>query len=589
MLFSKKNILSIITVLLFLGCNNTGIGNDDKVDNKGQVSLNIPVVSSIVSDHINEELKLYKNRAMLIADVVEYEIYDNAGLVQSGSFSTGPMGGEELISIVPGTYTISVDVYNNDVSDIEPVVSGISDSFTVVVGATTPVLINAIPNNPTLITADDIITLNSSDFVITNPYTISDMGSEIWFKYTSSYDITKISVDFVDGTYSTDYYFVVYDEQGNPISNSSAQAGGIYLNGAAGDIYYIGVLYLDYSMEYDNLALDQITLSSSEYIHTIVDLTIEDGTFYGEVLDGLNSIYRYVVTPETEYKFDINSNDSVLVSIYSEDESEVYLLDSFYNSHIFTTGTGVTSLIVEVEAEYGTTSIDFLLAEYVDPNLLESMGSYSTTLSVYNPYIESGTLQVNIVNRDYYPYSVISSVVVSYDPTVQDYLLDIPLYEYGHDLRLYIGVVNDSGQVTAIDSVSYDSTETQISFVGSYPFIYGLSTEAVYMIGSEVTDSVEIYDELFDYDEYFETIQPLDLYGTIISKPENSLLTDADICFEFDTSTDYLEDAVFSLIPDVPGVYTISLNAFDGYFTDTTSITFEVYTENEGVLNVTFE
>ncbi len=101
-----------------------------------------------------------------------------------------------------------------------------------------------------------------------------------------------------------------------------------------------------------------------------------------------------------------------------------------------------------------------------------------------------------------------------------------------------------------------------------------------------LSDSGYIYDSLLS-NYGFTTVGEVTLTSAIISKPLDSLLAETDIVFEFDNSTN--SSVVFSVLPDVPGYYTLELQAYDGFLMGTKEISFSVLDGTQGVVDVTFE
>lgn len=334
MLFNKNYFVIILSLLFLFACNNNGESlyidpTSESEEVVGTVEVNIPVISSLVSDQLTRAKKTINNRALLAIDVIAYEIYDENGLFESGVLSTIGQGVEyyTILEVAPGSYTMSVDIYNTDVSSDVPVVSGVSGSFTVESGGLTPVFITPIPNAPIEVDSEDSLTLNNSGFVATLADEQLEMGSEKWFKYTALYDNTTLELNTIDGDFNTGYFFFVYDENGIPVNSLATIFNDevLTLSGSAGDIYYIGVIYADLSGGIDTIELTSVTLNSNELViedndntfNTATALTTDGMYVSGLIHENDSDFYSINVTDGVMYTIDKNSDADLNVVIYN--------------------------------------------------------------------------------------------------------------------------------------------------------------------------------------------------------------------------------------------------------------------------------
>lgn len=370
MLFNKKILVILLSLLFFLGCNNSRL---ELKEEKGAISLNVPVMSDIVSDTLTKTVKGQKKRALLVADIIEYEIYSGNDLYQTGSIATESIVFHEgNIDIYPGTYTMVVNIYNLDVSSELPVSTGFSEEFVVESGLYTPVIITTIPNSPTVVDSNDVLTLYNSDFVPTIVADVFNVGSEMWFEYTALYDNTELTFDFVAGDYNTEFIVFLYNSEGLLVDVlETLYNDSMVLSGSAGDIYYIGVLYVDLSEGSPVSALNEVTLLSSEYIPVVepeppvvvVDNIVASDTWQVlEITFGESNFYTVDVTPGSTYvlswddAFNGSGTYSADVWVSVDDNlgnNYIYQQDSgFSNPVTLTIPDGVSTLTVEINGNW---------------------------------------------------------------------------------------------------------------------------------------------------------------------------------------------------------------------------------------------
>lgn len=200
-----NKIITIILLLLFLGCNinNTSNDNNNEVTtSKGTVNISIPNISPRILESL---AGIENSRAFNFIDKIEITATkDGVSKVFSSNLT---LNEEKKISIIleEGDYTISAKIYNLKVSEIDPVVSG-SEYITIKSNQKNNLNIILIPY-----TTIEII--ENAEIVITEPeyteytYNLSDhwkddylfeeitsTGKEYWYEFTPTSPVTEITL-----------------------------------------------------------------------------------------------------------------------------------------------------------------------------------------------------------------------------------------------------------------------------------------------------------------------------------------------------------------------------------------------------------
>ncbi len=698
LLLIRKKIIFVLLVLFIFGCDN--FQDIKTVDEKGSITFTIPSVSSSALDllldrDIKKDKLDSKSRALIAADFIEYTVYSGTEVAETGSSTIdGQFYGEITIQLAPGTYTMVVDVFNTDNSITEPVVTASSSTFSVTSGTISDVYMTAIPNSAVAITEADSLVLNSSDFIdtIVNIDTGEvSLGSEQWYSFTATSDNVSVIMDFTEGEYSTEFAIWICDENGHIITQLQTieNTYGV-LSNAAGQTYYLGILYADFSDITTGNPLETMTLRFEEYVPVVEDAVVGPDLLTGYAASNVSSFYRYQVTPGSDYivSFDANYTDMNLF-VYSEDESEVYFSNYVYDqaSTIITPGADVTSVIVEISGDYDSGSFDLMFNEYIiviedadvstswiigsveyqqsvfyrfqvtaeqnyEISINESAGvQYSDVrTSVYSEdgsefyinsvdYLDNGEITpsagvtsiivevngyytggdfglqfqetltagegeilvdlyisgsyengsqivVNFLDNSVSPRTMVSTHSFDYDANSSNYSLILPEYESTDNYYLSAGVTDIDNVCLANSSFYLYSNTTSISLYNSTPSINNISPSGFLDLNETLDDTGYVDDHLLaDYG--FTAVLEVILNSSIILKPSDSILVDADIVFELDGVTS--NSVIFSILPDVPGDYIIELYADDGRDIGVEQVSFTVLSDSEGVVNVTFE
>lgn len=337
LLYNKYYLTIFLTLLLVLGCNNSVDSQRDyteqEVNNEsGSIAISIPTISDLFYESMIKSGSSEDNRAFNFVDVVSYVIYSEGEVFKTGNFFSGDYTDTftSIIEITPGTYTMSVDIYNLDNSSQEPTASGTSESFIIESGELTAVNIITKPNTYTTIDSSSTIKLTKSDFVTTNIFYDIDMGSEMWFKYTALYDNTELHFDYILDSYRSWFSFLIFDEDGLRVGSLSTYTDKSFnLIGSVGDVYYIGATYNSNPMDnYDDIT--DVTISSSQIVFednnnsfdTANSLTTDGSKIYG-IVEGTHSDY-YSISLSAGLFYEISStiNYPLQVRLYNSNYIE---------------------------------------------------------------------------------------------------------------------------------------------------------------------------------------------------------------------------------------------------------------------------
>ena len=166
-----KVLITGLIVLLILASCSMGFLDDSPTqvnteENSGTIRITVPLISSRITSALSSaglekdaSARTLSSRALMIADRVEFELFNNiGGLVDSWTLFNTLSGGDDLSYVTEGRlvttgtgYTLYANVYNEDVSDTEPVVSGSLSGIDIAVGVTTNAYITCVPNLSTYV------------------------------------------------------------------------------------------------------------------------------------------------------------------------------------------------------------------------------------------------------------------------------------------------------------------------------------------------------------------------------------------------------------------------------------------------------
>lgn len=154
-------VLSILTTLIVVltGCpmaldpvDSLNIQPPEtKVESETGITITVPRIAPGIIAAATQNT----SRAIAFTDSVEIIVKDSSNTVISSNVFNPDFDGSMIVNcsveVAPGTgYSLTVNIYNNYVSEINPVVSGTAAGIDVTSGITTSVTVTCIPVNPVL-------------------------------------------------------------------------------------------------------------------------------------------------------------------------------------------------------------------------------------------------------------------------------------------------------------------------------------------------------------------------------------------------------------------------------------------------------
>lgn len=589
---NKTNYILILLLTIFMGCNNMG---DSGLNIKeAAIKVSLPKMALGLYEDLDA---MYNSRAFGVIDVAKFKLYSGDTLVEiyeinlSGlSFDDEP--GSTLLVAPEGVYTLSVDIFNNDNSLTEAVVSGVSNTFTVVANEIVNVYITTFPNNPVELTESVTYSLSSTEFVPTvyeGLYYVIP-GSEKWFKFTASTDDTLIDFpgDFVEDNMG--FGFSLFKENGEHIDITSNES----INTVAGDTYYFVVLFCTFDQELTSTMdidfeikpfeeIDDGNDSMSLAVLVPTDSTVIEGQFekYND-----SDYFKFNALAGHEYTFDYNNSgktevlfmksDGTIISINTLDSGN-YLSDFYYRC-------------LEDETLYINTS----------PKFDNTVFSYS--LSITDTGIYDLDFEINVggnfsIGKDIVvsllrleldeSYTEISTTIVDYKSEYSSFSGKFPSVDNLDNLFFFALLKDADGNVIAFQN-EYTPLSFEIPTISIFNNSPTLSmitaTNASITLGSEwVSDSFAWSDEDYTNELSLPTF-PLVLSVSFNSKPESSILTDDVLEITSESGTDFI-----TFTPDVSGYYDVLISVSDGVNETIKILTCTAIAANEGEINVVFE
>ena len=263
-----ENIFILLTVIFILaGCTGPLGGNPSVESEAGEegtgFSLSISryagwftqVLENLADRQISRnfeirEIEQVSSRAFILAERVVVTIYDSGDVpVLSQEYSIGLEGTdfECSVTIPPGSgYGLTVDIYNNQVSADEPVVSGGIPGLDVVSGTMTPVSIVCTPNAPTPLYSGTSADISIVPYVLDGDYSVISSGGELWFELTAPDSGTvTLSPVFDEGI---THVVGIFDSQGYCLDDYNwygqmPSAGSLVFSELTpGEIYYLALI-----------------------------------------------------------------------------------------------------------------------------------------------------------------------------------------------------------------------------------------------------------------------------------------------------------------------------------------------------------
>jgi hypothetical protein len=317
--------------LIFLAALTGCKGMIDTPDDTGTVSLGINRINPVLMEGTGWTAKEFDpgDKGMLFVEEVSVTITgDSEGLVVDETYSIDGESQVELDYVLnPDNYTITVEIYNDNVDPANPVVSG-SGTFSLSAGAQETVEVFCTPWNPSNLGEGDNSELQSllptiQDVTIENV----TIGGEAWFEICPSTNLTTFEIS-PSKPAKWGGVGAVFDDTGVVINTEhhfGSQRRGMYIFGGygvpsadapmswtfettPGATYYVGVANMQYIMDgeilvyggdffvsYSPCTTDAVTVSNE-------DLTLS-GRLGGELVYGSFDVSSGadVVDPATQW------------------------------------------------------------------------------------------------------------------------------------------------------------------------------------------------------------------------------------------------------------------------------------------------
>ncbi len=207
----------------------------ESLKQSGSFVIKIPTVSSYLLEALGaaKDSVPAESRALMLAREVEVFLYNSAGtLIDSSTGSNNSDDGYYAVgfSDIPygGGYEVEVNVYNSDVSDTAPILTGGASNIEIGAGINDQYVF-LIPADPEIISMSDSESIKSIEYDFDNDL-ISEFGGEKWYSFSPATDFVEITVtpDSVSGVYA-----VLYDSSGDFIE--SAVSEGLEDSGTFGN------------------------------------------------------------------------------------------------------------------------------------------------------------------------------------------------------------------------------------------------------------------------------------------------------------------------------------------------------------------
>ncbi len=219
---TKKNLKFKLAVafvgftMLFASCAPITGGKDgNEATGLGKIRIDLPMISARLASALaagsGSARNVSSQRAFFFCSRAELELRDGTGRIVD-SWEAFPEPGmpstanpEDLRSIpTGGPYTIHARIFNNAVSESEPVVAGSSSPFSISDGEEIPVTIRCIPNETFVVplVAGTPFAGTLPSFVLGADGTLSSTGAEAWFRIIPGAGTNRVdlSLDYASAT-----------------------------------------------------------------------------------------------------------------------------------------------------------------------------------------------------------------------------------------------------------------------------------------------------------------------------------------------------------------------------------------------------
>jgi|GEM_PF-3521726 hypothetical protein len=255
----KRTLIKILGVvlavtILFAACSSGLVGSASATSLKagyGGFKVAVPAIAPwvLAGEGKGKSLSANAGRALCAADSVTFTVMQGSTQVtswsespySSGNLTNGALASTQSQTIPAGSYTLSVNIYNDANSITVPIVAG-TQNFSIASGVTTTVTVVCTPPSSNSLTIGTSLSADlGAPWVFTSGGWLTSHGAETWFNFTAASTNTLVSITPSSG--STDVpVFAVFDSTGNLIGVCGGQPATASIPTAAGAKYYIAVV-----------------------------------------------------------------------------------------------------------------------------------------------------------------------------------------------------------------------------------------------------------------------------------------------------------------------------------------------------------
>lgn len=615
LLSNKRFICVLITLLLFISScsinepeNNTN--NTTELDSQGIVSLKLPTMTSFIEAYKPEGKTKSNSRAILSSDDIKIKIFQDGkeldpltgGYYKNVMVDLDDYDNNSYFSfkLKPGKYSLEIEVFNPHQED-EPVVTGKSEEFEVRSRETTPVTIVATPVNPVVIEDGIELILKKSDYIATtiNEFNGVNTGSEKWYQYTATSELTKIDIksDIADMS----LFLIAYDKNGNyKIVNKD-----FIFPSVIGDTYYLGTVYIDFPEDSTDIAIDRdlveksITIApfvgvedDNKSIDTAEPITIGEPKFL--VLDKNNDVDFFKVNLKKGSKYQISFNfpwnkEVSEKAVYDKNGVKISDFKDYWGDY----SNYYDYEPLEDETIYISIKLDFdVMDQYWSPAIfVHDKTNQNIYINAYEEFsfIKGYKIEARIINNEDNTFT--SQIFNIESENEQDFYTELDNVKLSDNVSL-VFLLKDFTDKTVGISRKFDLRELEYSYIFfSFDFDHiDIQHWDVFNLPEVTGEKKTLYFDILEltYSDVIEKKEGDLIVEAIVTKaPKDSALLNKNLIVSFE---ELRELHYFDFTADVSGKYEITVEASNPY-TKTYSYSFDFLTkdETEGVVNVKFE
>lgn len=191
-------IIGLATAMLFFSCAPVSDSSPFMSDSteKGGIRIEVPLFAPWLADAFgtpgpDSEL----TRAFGLAENVEVLVVGSEEREERWTFSQD-LTGNSFVRTIPlasgEEYRVTVNIYNNQVSETVPMVSGSLEDVSVSAGEMTPLTVTCLPVAPAVLEPDGPLDISLVPYVLNDDYSVETNGGELWFEAVGPPDGTLV-------------------------------------------------------------------------------------------------------------------------------------------------------------------------------------------------------------------------------------------------------------------------------------------------------------------------------------------------------------------------------------------------------------